>query len=117
MSDIILGVILGVMISMLLIYWYIRSLIKKVLSEIDKQIEKAQETLMPVTVERVNGQIFCYAQEDNTFICQGATLTEIREAFKTRYPERTAYLAGGDEILVKELRTELKESSEISTSK
>jgi hypothetical protein len=51
--------------------------------------------------------IFCYSKEDNQFICQGATLTEIREAFKSRFPDRTAYLDGGDPEVVAELRAEL----------
>lgn len=117
MNDIILGVVIGFVLSIVLVYFYIRSLIKKVLAELDTQIEKAKDTFMPITVERVNGQIFCYSEEDNTFLCQGNNLEEIRELIKSRFPERTAYLAGGDEELVKELREELKASSEISISK
>ena len=109
MSDIILGILLGFGLALLLIYWYIRSLIRKVMEEIDKQIEKASNTLMPITVERVNGQIYCYSEEDKQFICQGNTVAELRDAIKARFPDKTAYLAGGDEDLVKELQTQLKE--------
>ena len=104
---IIIGILIGATLAVLLIYLYVRGLIREVMTELDAHIEKAAGTLMPVIVERMNGVIFCYSKEDNQFICQGSTLTEIRAAFKARFPDRTAYLDGGDEELVKELREEL----------
>ena len=104
---IIIGILIGAALAVLLIYLYVRGLIREVMAELDEHIEKAAGTLMPVIVERMNGVIFCYSKEDNQFICQGSTLTEIRAAFKARFPDRTAYLDGGDEELVKELRAEL----------
>jgi hypothetical protein len=104
---IIIGILIGAALAVLLIYLYVRRLIREVMEELDRHIEAAADTLMPVIVERMNGVIFCYSKEDNQFICQGSTLTEIRAAFKARFPDRTAYLDGGDEELVKELREEL----------
>ena len=106
--EIVLGIFLGMGLAGLLIYLYVRGLVREVMAELDTHIERAASTLMPVIVERMNGVIFCYSKEDNQFICQGTTLTEIREAFKSRFPDKTAYLDGGDEELVKELREELK---------
>ena len=106
-ANIILGVFIGVVLAIVLIYLYIRGLVHEVMAEVDAHIEKAAGTLMPVIVERMNGVIFCYSKENNQFICQGATLAEVREAFKARFPDKTAYLDGGDEELVKELREEL----------
>lgn len=104
---IIIGIVIGAALAVLLIYLYVRGLIREVMTELDAHIEKAASTLMPVIVERMNGVIFCYSKEDNQFICQGSTLTEIRSAFKARFPDRTAYLDGGDPDLVEELRAEL----------
>ena len=104
---IIVGILIGAALAVFLIYLYIRGLVIQVMQELDAHIERAAGTLMPVIVERMNGVIFCYSKEDNQFICQGSTLTEIRAAFKARFPDRTAYLDGGDEELVKELREEL----------
>jgi hypothetical protein len=106
-GTIILGMLIGMGLACLLIYLYIRGLIRKVMTELDAHIEKAASTLMPVVVERANGVIFCYGKEDNQFICQGATLAEIKEAFNKRFPDKTAYLDGGDPELVKELREEI----------
>jgi hypothetical protein len=107
LGAIIIGILIGAALAVLLIYLYVRGLIREVMTELDEHIERAASTLMPVIVERMNGVIFCYSKEDNQFICQGSTLTEIREAFKARFPDKTAYLDGGDEELVKELREEL----------
>ena len=104
---VVVGILIGAALAILLIYLYIRGLVHSVMEELDRHIEAAASTLMPVIVERMNGVIFCYSKEDNQFICQGATLTEVRAAFKRRFPDRTAYLDGGDEELVKELREEL----------
>jgi hypothetical protein len=104
---IIVGILIGAALAILLIYLYIRGLVHSVMEELDRHIELAASTLMPVIVERMNGVIFCYSKEDNQFICQGATLAEVRAAFKSRFPDRTAYLDGGDPEVVAELRAEL----------
>ena len=117
MAEIIFGIFLGITLTGIIVYLYIRGLIRTVMRELDEHIERAANTLMPVIVERMNGVIFCYDKENNQFICQGATIAEIREAFAKRFPDKTAYLDGGDEELVKELREELKVINENSTSK
>ena len=108
MMEILLGIAIGVIITAALIYLYVRGLVREVMAELDQHIEKAASTLMPVIVERENDQLFCYAKEDHQFICQGATVAEIRAAFAQRFPDRTAYLDGGDSVLVEELRAELQ---------
>ena len=107
--EFIFGILLGIIIAGILIYLYIRGLILSVMRELDEHIERAANTLMPVTIERHNDVLFCYSKVDNQFICQGASVAEIREAFGRRFPDKTAYLDGGDEELVTELRKELKE--------
>jgi hypothetical protein len=107
--EFIFGILLGIVIAGILIYLYIRGLIISVMRELDEHIERAATTLMPVIIERENGVLFCYDKQDKQFICQGASVAEIREAFGRRFPDRTAYLDGGDEELVTELRKELKE--------
>ena len=106
MSDIILGILLGFGVTILFIYLHICSLVTKILADIHSHVARVAETLMPIFVERVNDQIYCY-DENKQFICQGATVADIREAFAKRFPDKTAYLDGGDEELVKELQAEI----------
>ena len=107
-ASIIFGIFIGIVFAIVLIYLYIRGLVHEVMAEVDQMVAVAQSQMMPVTLERESGQIYCYAKEDRQFICQGSTLAEVRQAFKARYPDRTAYLDGGDSALVEELRAELK---------
>jgi hypothetical protein len=113
----ILGVITGVILSFVLIYLYIRSLIRKVMSEFNHHIDQVKDKLIPVVIERVNGQLFCYTEPDKQFICQGSNMAEIKRAFEARYPDMTAYLAGGEKELIEELRNQLKELNEAGISK
>ena len=101
---IITGILVGMAIAILLIYLYIRGLVREVVEELQEHLERAEASMLPVVVERHNGVIFCYGEEDKQFICQGKDLAEIKSAMKTRFPQKIAYLAGGDEDLVKELR-------------
>jgi hypothetical protein len=111
------GVLTGVILSFVLLYLYIRNLIRKVMSELDRHIDQVKDKLMPVFIERVNGQLYCYGETDKQFICQGTDMAEIKQAFETRYPDMTAYLAGGEKELIEELRNQLKELNEAGVSK
>jgi hypothetical protein len=106
--EIVSGILIGIVLTAGLIYLYVRGLVREVMAELDQHIDRVASTLMPVIVERENDQLFCYTKEDHQFICQGATVAEIRAAFARRFPDRTAYLDGGDPVLVEELRAELQ---------
>ena len=104
---IVTGILVGIAIAVLMIYLYVRGLVREVVAELNEHLERAEAAMLPVVVERHNDQIFCYGEQDKQFICQGRDLAEIKAAMKLRFPERVAYLAGGDEDLVKELREQL----------
>ena len=107
MIEILIGIGIGIIITIIGVYLYIRGLVHEVMAEVDQMVAVAQGQMMPVTVERESGQIYCYGKEDRQFICQGATIAEVRAAFRARFPDKTAYLDGGDSALVEELREQL----------
>jgi hypothetical protein len=107
MIEILIGIGIGIIITVIAVYLYIRGLVHEVMAEVDQMVAVAQGQMMPVTVERESGQIYCYGKEDRQFICQGTTIAEVRAAFKARFPDKTAYLDGGDNDLIEELRAEL----------
>jgi len=119
--DTILNVLLGIGIGigMVILYaWYQFQILK---SQIDRMIEQAvtEKSTIDLDIEVDKGVYFCYNSEDKQFICQGTTVAEIRKGFQLRYPDKTAYLAGGDPAVVAELKTELLKLAinENSTSK
>ena len=74
---------------------------------VEEVVREAEENLIGLDIEVDNGVYFCYNNQDKQFVCQGTTVQEIKQAFRDRFPTKTAYLAGGDPAVVAELKTEL----------
>ena len=74
------------------------------------------EKLIPLTVEVVDNQYFCYNSITKDFVCQGVDLVEIVKKFKQRYPNKSAAIYNGDETAVRTLKSQLKELNENSSS-
>ena len=83
------------------------------LEEVSKDLEL--ERLIPLTVEVVDNQYFCYNSITQDFVCQGVNLVEIVKKFKQRYPEKSAAIYDGDETAVRTLKSQLKELDENSS--
>ena len=68
-----------------------------------------EEKLIALTVEVDQNQYFCYNSITKDFVCQGSDLTEIRERFRARYPDKDAAIYDGDESAVATLKLQLKD--------
>jgi hypothetical protein len=111
LNDIIAGIFMGLGIGFVLLIMYVWILYRRIKSRIDQMIQEvideAEANLVGLDIEVDQGRYFCYNSEDKQFVCQGATVAEIRTAFQARFPGKTAYLSGGDPRVVAELKTEL----------
>ena len=111
---------IGIGVGMVILYaWYLyRDLKNRVDQMIAEVLAEAESNLVGLNIEVDNGMYFCYNDEDKQFVCQGTTVSEIRQAFQDRFPGKTAYLAGGDPTVVAQFRTELTQlrSNENSSS-
>ena len=122
LMDIVVILLVGIGIGFSMLCLYIWVLYQRIRGRVDEMvnqiINEAEANLVGLDIEVDNGVYFCYNNEDKQFICQGATVAEIRTAFQSRFPGKTAYLAGGDPKVVAELKTELLKvsSNENSTS-
>ena len=122
LMDIVAGILMGIGIGFVVLGIYVWVLYQKIKNRVDRMIQEvvdeAAETLIGIEVELDKGVYFCYNSEDKQFVCQGTTVSEIRQAFQDRFPGKTAYLAGGDPTVVAQFRTELNElrSNENSSS-
>jgi hypothetical protein len=108
--DDILNVLLGIGIGigMVIVYaWYQYQRLK---SHIDRMIEEAvtEKSSIELEIEVDKGRYFCYNSKDKQFVCQGATALEIRHAFQSRFPDKTAYLVAGDPATVAKFKAELE---------
>ena len=69
-----------------------------------EQLEEEVLTKVVANVIRLDGQLYCYDENDE-FICQGATLNDLTEAYKARYPDKPSclLLLKGEPALIDEL--------------
>jgi hypothetical protein len=111
LNEIVGGILMGIGIAFVLVGLYIWILYRRIRSRVDHMvnqiIQQAEADLVGLDIEVDNGTYFCYDHADKQFVCQGATVAEIRQAFQNRFPGKTAYLAGGDPAVVDTFRTEL----------
>jgi hypothetical protein len=111
LMDIVVTVAIGVAIGvgMIVIYaWYLyRDLKGRVDRMIAEVLAEAEADLIGLDIEVDQGRYFCYNSKDKQFVCQGSTVAEIKQAFQSRHPGKTAYLAGGDPEVVATIKTEL----------
>ena len=111
LNEIVGGILMGIGIGFVMLGLYIWFLYQRIKGRVDQMIreviDEAAANLVGLDIEVDQGRYFCYNSEDKQFVCQGATVAEIRTAFQARFPGKTAYLAGGDPIVVAELKTEL----------
>ena len=112
LMDIVAGILMGIGIGFVMLGLYIWILYQRIRGRIDRMIaevvDEAATDLVGLEIEVDRGWYFCYNSEDKQFVCQGATVAEIKQAFEVRFPGKTAYLAGGDPVVVEQFRTELK---------
>ena len=97
-----------------LVAWVVKRRVQSDLNEVSNDLEL--ERLIPLTVEVVDNQYFCYNSITQDFVCQGVNLVEIVKRFKQRYPEKSAAIYNGDETAVRTLKSQLKELDENSSS-
>ena len=109
------GVVIMILIhvGLNLIAWMVKRRVDSDLVEVSNDLEL--ERLIPLTVEVVDNQYFCYNSITQDFVCQGVNLVEIVKRFKQRYPEKFAAIYDGDETAVRTLKSQLKELDENSS--
>jgi hypothetical protein len=120
-ANILIGLGLGIGLVVLWVWNTIRRFENDLRSVVRETIREVEEQFVGVVVEEDAGQLYFYREEDRQFMCQGSTLAEVREKFNELFPEKIAYLAGGDPVLIERLKAELKtikekEKNEVSIS-
>ena len=119
-TTIVANALIGFGLGLAVLVFYVWRTIRRFETELRELVREAvaetEANLIGLIVEQEGGVIYAYTEQDRQFVCQGATVEEIREGFKSRYPEKTAYLAGGDEALVERFKQELTQLKEKETS-
>ena len=107
LANIMIGIGLGIGLVVFYVWRTIRRFENQMQGLVREAIQEVEVNMIGLIVEQEGDMIYAYTEQDRLFVCQGATVEEIRAGFKSRYPEKTAYLAGGDADLVEHFKQEL----------
>jgi hypothetical protein len=107
-ANILIGLGLGIGLVVFWIWRTVRRFEDDMRGLVRETIKEVEADMVGIVVEEDAGQLYFYRETDRQFLCQGTTLTEIRSRFNDMYPEKIAFLAGGDPALIERLKTELK---------
>jgi hypothetical protein len=106
--NILIGLGLGIGLVVFWVWRTVRRFEDDLRGLVRETIREVEADMVGIVVEEDAGQLYFYRESDRQFLCQGADLMEIRKRFNDMYPEKIAFLAGGDPALIERLRTELK---------
>lgn len=115
-ANILIGIGLGIGLVVFWIWNTVRKFENEMRGIVRETIREVEAQMMGVVVEEDAGQLYFYRETDRQFLCQGATLDEVRKRFNEMYPEKIAFLAGGDPVLIERLKAELKTIKEKEAS-
>jgi hypothetical protein len=76
------------------IIWLLKQIIVSVVVNHIKEQQKAEEVLLKL--EKVGNMIYCYRKDTDEFIGQAATLQEIANIYKQRFPNNNAKILKED---------------------
>jgi hypothetical protein len=106
-ANILIGLGLGIGLVVFWIWRTIRKFEDELRGLVRETIKEVEADMVGIVVEEDAGQLYVYRETDRQFLCQGTTLIEIRKRFNELYPEKIAFLAGGDPALIERLKAEL----------
>jgi hypothetical protein len=107
-ANILIGLGLGIGLVVFWIWRTVRRFEDDLRGLVRETIKEVEADMVGIVVEEEAGQLYVYRETDRQFLCQGADLIEIRKRFNELYPEKIAFLADGDPVLIERLRAELK---------
>lgn len=118
LTEVVTAVIVGAVLALSMVGLYVWVLWRRLKNRIDglikEVIEEAEASMIGLHIELDHGVYFCYNNEDKTFVCQGTTVEEIKQAFQARYPDKTAYVAGGDAAVIDAIKQQLVSQTAIN---
>jgi len=115
-TNILIGLALGIGLVVFWVWRTVRRFEDDLRGLVRETIREVEADMVGIVVEEDAGQLYVYRETDRQFLCQGTTLMEIRKRFNELYPEKIAFLAGGDPALIERLKNELKTLKEQETN-
>lgn len=104
---------LGMAVAMLILRWTVRRAVDRLIGEIDQELSaKSTEAASgpKLKVEFDQNIYFTYNVSNNQFVCQGATVQQLRERLSVMFPGQTATIVEGDPTVLAAMQQELEQT-------
>ena len=115
-TGLVLGALIGIGLGVGAVALYVWFVIQRFHDDLEgmvkETLQEVKASLVGLVIEQDGGQLYAYRDSDRQFLCQGADIAEIRRKFQEQYPDKTAYLSGGDPALIERLKAELSKLKE-----
>lgn len=108
-GDVMIGVGITMLVVLGFVWFKLKSLNTRLENHLATMIQGLESQMVGLDVELDNGVYYCYNASDKSFVCQGATALEIREAFQKRFPDKIAFLHNDEDEQTQKLKQELLE--------
>ena len=116
MMDLIAGIAIGMVIAAGAGYFALKIAARRAeedLARLFHVIDKLKETMISARVEEHDGVFYIYNTEDDSFMAQGSTISELRERIEQRWKDAQVFVNEGDQSVIDRLRaTSHQESAE-----
>lgn len=112
MTELFVGMIVGMCLALVVVYIYLRMVMLRAAQNLDdlmQVIENLKESIIHARVEEADGVFYVYNTEDQSFMAQGRTVTELRERIEQRWSDAQVLITEGDKDAIERLKgTELQ---------
>ena len=107
MIELFFGLVCGMIIGALIFRMMLHRAAQQASDELTNLLtvlENLQETMIPARVEEHEGVFYVYNTRDNSFLAQGTTVQELRDAIDQRWKNVQVFVSEGDQAVIDRLR-------------
>jgi len=98
MGEVIFFMFIGMFLGVVVLSWLLNASLKnmqKQMSEdelVDKSLKVWKDSMIPLSIEKVNDLFYAYNDETGEYVCQGADYRELNKNFSLRFPNNGSYI-------------------------
>lgn len=106
MIEFLIGFVTGIVACYFIIKMMLRSLIKRLEEALSEETnpESASSNKISARVEEHNGVFYVYNIDNNAFLGQGSTFSEIKRTLEERFPSSNVFISEGDKGVIEKIK-------------
>ena len=114
MIDLVAGIGIGIAITCWILWFMIRRAERRAMENIERLLhvlDKLKEGQILARVEEEDGVFYVYNTEDDSFMAQGATISEIRDRIEQRWRDVQVFVTQGEQAVLDRLKATDKQQA------